>query len=1167
MPEPEAERGEAKAEQPRETRDTPDQVKGKVIEMRQESSGRLASAESADQTLTKRAAEMRGKMSPEEKRARQEILSAHESLDAEERRQFDEIVARLGFENQGSPLAGVSDQEVENVLAGIKEMSTQAPKEPPSVIVDSSIAGVERFEKGQAPAAKFEKALEKAESKPPELTAEQQQKLEKRLLDLGMKDKDGKPVDAKVFVEKYPKSWEQRLTKSARDRVAELEAKMKRFEGAGKLRSLTGKGRTERLVLEEEMGNALKEYAEMRGEFVGEKAARMLHERSRIADTRAVELGKEKGVGTKVYDAYKKLGEVNLTKTEWFGNSKFGKTRVGKMVGRAASLRTLTSFALLGGGLAAGAGSAVGIGAIMARRVMSGMGASIGSYDLMRMKADRGAQKMKKAPEEMNMQELTLQMEKMEAAAMMGGKRLSENDSYKSLKSELGARFAADGKERTLGDNESEMATMKLSMLMDSTDRRLGDLKAKSVRNDKIMKGTALALGVFVGSGQLAKGVKSIKEFFWGGKVAEAVAAAPAVSVEQAKILVSPEGDVSVQPPGFIEKPPVPMADLAEVHQGDSYTKIFGRQMEADPAKYGYDASKDGADVHKWAAKMARTVARDQGLLGKATDMRLRYDPSHPSKVLLRPDLSIERTGVKEYLHVNIDELPKPTAEVPVESGQIKPGVMSEGSGELKPGVIPENSGELRPGVVPEHSGELRTPVGDKPPDPSLEEQEPPGTGAVQEVAQAKAEVAADGRIGDLQVGGVKMHFEYGADGKVTRVMAEGTMSGTPAKAEALLRDDWRRLVSEKAMDVSTERDMVEGQLRDLQMDMDAYDALMKVGKVASPEAQFIKAAIDGNIAQLKQEYGEALFKSSAAAAKEAAPKVVEAVAPVVDTHINTFKVGNADMKFTYDAQGKVSGVDVRGADIDAVRQQAEQSILRQSTPVKLYGGMDFSYHSPEDIAAQRTYEAQLAEYNKLGDWRAIVSNKAEDWGKAWEEVRQQATAAQMEKNGYNALVRAGKGASAEAQYLKHAYDAKIEALKQKYGPEVLGLTPPKNPADIWNVDPGQEVGPVRFQGGGASFTYENGKIVGAATEYNFTQPGDLDKLNGMLRDNWPQQLLKGGDQGEVLKYAREMYARNKILEEMAKTGKGDSPEAAFLRDGLQKMKSAATKKYGGLFR
>jgi len=88
-------------------------------------------------------------------------------------------------------------------------------------------------------------------------------------------------------------------------------------------------------------------------------------------------------------------------------------------------------------------------------------------------------------------------------------------------------------------------------------------------------------------------------------------------------------------PPGAPDAAPLPdagkvKAGLDLVGKGDGYVKVFTRQIEADPAKFGFDPAKDG-DPTKWAKKLAGKIAKEQGLMdrGLRAGARVTLDPDH----------------------------------------------------------------------------------------------------------------------------------------------------------------------------------------------------------------------------------------------------------------------------------------------------------------------------------------------------------------------------------------------------------------------------------------------------------------------------------------------------------------------------------------------------------
>ncbi len=576
---------------------------------------------------------------------RVDAAMAKEDMEAAAKASAEGLAAQEWGAESGKKTGVQSGPEVK-VVSGVSEIKPAAPEKPaePKVIVDETVLpGVEYFD---AKGNKIDKAAEAAK--------EAQQAKEKEAQEKAAKEQ------AEIMTRK------QAALDEAGAKWADLEAQLKKFEGLGAARLLTSSGRTERTLLQAELAKAQEKYQELRGEVVGENVDKYLNEREKLVEVRRAALEKEKGLGTKIYEAYKKLGELNLTKLGWKPTS-----RLGRIAARALSVRTAISLGLAGAGFAFGATPAVGVAAIFGRRVLAGIGSSVGSYDLMRMRADRKAEKF--TPDElskMSPRDVTERLEKIEAQAMTGGKALAGNEAYKQLQAKFGELLGGRKGEIAEGAAERSRADLvmnKLNEQMLDADRSFEAMKAKRARNDKIMKGAALAIGVFVGSGMLAKGVQSLRDYAGIGRVAPTLEGARgAVSGAAVEAAPQPQGvgvaaetapqphSVSVAPDGTmaVETPKLPVVDqynpkmlaAAEIHQGDGYTKVISRQLEADPQKWGYDPKVDG-DVHRWAARMSTKIARDNDLLSARSEMRLQFNPKSPGHVFL------ERSGDRFLVH------------------------------------------------------------------------------------------------------------------------------------------------------------------------------------------------------------------------------------------------------------------------------------------------------------------------------------------------------------------------------------------------------------------------------------------------------------------------------------------------------------------------------------
>ncbi|MEK7125532.1 MAG: hypothetical protein AAB880_01310 [Patescibacteria group bacterium] len=263
-----------------------------------------------------------------------------------------------------------------------------------------------------------------------------------------------------------------------------------------------------------EYADALKEYQEARAEAVGGKVEAWLEEQIKLVEARAQEKSESKKWLGKGYDAYKKLGEWNLgalLKSDEKLRTKEDDTKttrvlkgVGRFATRTISVRTALSGAMLGAGLYFGVGAAVGAAAIAGRRVFSGLGAGIGSYDLLKMFSDKraaGEKGMRKnlTAEEADIltdEELVERMSHFEAHAALNGGKITENETYNILQDRL--------KERTL--------LADLDDLMMEKDSQLSAITAKGKAKDNKFKIAGAVIGTVVGSG----GLYAIKDYFSG---------------------------------------------------------------------------------------------------------------------------------------------------------------------------------------------------------------------------------------------------------------------------------------------------------------------------------------------------------------------------------------------------------------------------------------------------------------------------------------------------------------------------------------------------------------------------------------------------------------------------------------------------------------------------
>ncbi|MFZ5364932.1 MAG: hypothetical protein ACOZBH_01880 [Patescibacteria group bacterium] len=277
------------------------------------------------------------------------------------------------------------------------------------------------------------------------------------------------------------------LLDTAREKFVEAARKLKKYEGLrGCLRRL--RDRFEAADAINAHQEAKHNYIESRAEFVGDSVEKHLKESMALADKQAEAFAADRGWGRKFYDSYKKLGEWNLTKLGWEP-----KGRIGRLVARAASVRTAISLGLLAGGsvlAATGAAAAAG-GIFVARRALGGLGAGVGSYDLMKMVADRklsgevNDDKLKQMP----VDEIRKRLEYFEAAAPLSGKKPSEIDFYNKLAIEYSARIKSDlsAAEHSLKTEAAEPPTSFENIKDQEFDRQKNQINSLLVRELKLM--------------------------------------------------------------------------------------------------------------------------------------------------------------------------------------------------------------------------------------------------------------------------------------------------------------------------------------------------------------------------------------------------------------------------------------------------------------------------------------------------------------------------------------------------------------------------------------------------------------------------------------------------------------------------------------------------------
>lgn len=409
------------------------------------------------------------------------------------------IVPRLSPEEEEAMRKEIEEAEKEEVLAkGVKELEEAQKKEEEEKIKAKAQEIFEKRTRGEEPYTKetIEKILKDAGVKPEDAEAflkEWDRKEAERLIQIEKEEK-----------KKFEEEQEQKLQelKAAREKLVRAEKNMKEFEGlAGLFKGFIK--REEKTSVAEEFEKAEREYKEARAEFVAGDFERIVKERSDLADQKAEKLYKERG---RLYKFWKNLGELNLAAAYKKIAGREIKSKILRFGARIISVRTGISAGLLGLGIAAGAGTAAGIGIFLARRGFAGLGAGVGTYDLLKLGTEKWAAtkgwRAEVVPEElekMKIEEIEERMAHFEVNAPFVGKKVSENETY--LK--LSERY------KELKNQEAEKNADKLQAFlnksMEEADGKLEAVKAKSKRNERIIKGLAVGAGIFAGSGVISK--------------------------------------------------------------------------------------------------------------------------------------------------------------------------------------------------------------------------------------------------------------------------------------------------------------------------------------------------------------------------------------------------------------------------------------------------------------------------------------------------------------------------------------------------------------------------------------------------------------------------------------------------------------------------------------
>ena len=313
-------------------------------------------------------------------------------------------------------------------------------------------------------------------------------------------EKIAKEQTIKFYKEKETRKKEEENRESldqAREKFIKAEKAYEKYKAlTGDISKIFKKG--EKVEVKEEYENAKQEYEQARAEHVAEHLDKFINERMELADSRAEKF--EKGKWKKVWDW---AGKQNLEKLGWKPEGK-----INKFLAKGVNARTIVSLGLLGTGIGFGIGSAVGISALVAKRVYSGVATGMGSYELLRMFGEKYPHLTEKKLESMDYNDAEEMMAKYEIRAKLKGEKVSENKNYQKLKDKY--------LELLIG--EKDKANKKADVLIGAADKQLEIIAKGAKRNANIRKVFAVSAGIFIGS----VGLNKLAEHFSGGSPEEA---------------------------------------------------------------------------------------------------------------------------------------------------------------------------------------------------------------------------------------------------------------------------------------------------------------------------------------------------------------------------------------------------------------------------------------------------------------------------------------------------------------------------------------------------------------------------------------------------------------------------------------------------------------------
>jgi hypothetical protein len=306
-------------------------------------------------------------------------------------------------------------------------------------------------------------------------------------------EEESSPLDGKKWAELTPEERAQKYEKTfalrekiwnlrqAREEVVLDEARIRTKHGKNFLQKKDFIEKTE-----PEFVRARETYEKARAEYVGAKAWRAMRERTAKLEATIEKRTENSSVFEKLKKGWRKLGELNITR------ALEPKGKVGRFFGRMASLRTASSVGLLGISALTGVGSAVGLTAFAARKVLSGAGMAFTSYDLMKNFSEKKDLTFtEKDLVTLSVPKLEEKMARFEGWALLSGTQVLDYPEYQLLRQTLAERIDESLKENTEPEKMSE------ALLSLDEQARKGEL---ALSQEDIMR-KLKAVGVGVASG------------------------------------------------------------------------------------------------------------------------------------------------------------------------------------------------------------------------------------------------------------------------------------------------------------------------------------------------------------------------------------------------------------------------------------------------------------------------------------------------------------------------------------------------------------------------------------------------------------------------------------------------------------------------------------------